>query len=96
MAAARILAEPLRTGSISDRHLAAVPSRRAWPARAVQRVQQGIQAGIVRALASGSGPVAPRALVRLLRTFPQLTALPAAFVGIGLRPEPAPEAARRQ
>jgi hypothetical protein len=44
---------------------------------------------------SGTRAGPPRAVVELMRRFPQATVIPAYLIGIGLRPEHAPAFARR-
>ncbi|GGH38390.1 hypothetical protein GCM10010921_08940 [Microbacterium album] len=95
VAAAAILAGPLRDGRMSDRVLAAVQRRRAWPAAVTQAAQRLVHRGIGGAFRRGWTPRPPRPIVMLLRRMPALTALPARLVGIGVRPEHAPDFARR-
>ena len=96
VAAANILAEPLRRGTPGDIDLAAVERRRTFPTRATQALQVFIQNRVIgRVLASGATPSPPPAL-RLLGRFPILQRLPARLVGLGFRPEhiATPEAPR--
>lgn len=104
VAAARLLAGPLRRGTLTRGHLDRVQLRRWAPAALTQAVQRVIHARLLdRALSdditldgditlAGSGR-APWPL-RLLRRFPWLRAVPATVVGIGLLPEHAPAFAR--
>jgi 2-polyprenyl-6-methoxyphenol hydroxylase-like FAD-dependent oxidoreductase len=95
VAAGRILAEPLRRGSVTTRDLAKVQARRWLPAVIIQRVQRLVQdRAIAVALgADGAGP-APRA-VRLASQVPVLGRIVAYGVAIGPLPEHAPAYARR-
>ena len=87
VAAARILSGPLRTGALTEDHLAAVQRRRMPPTRITQRVQRLIQDRFLAPLMAGrAGSGTPRAL-RLLDKVPPLQAIPAYVVGIGIRPE---------
>ena len=43
VAAANILAEPLRDGTVTNEHLAAVQQRRAFPMQVIQRMQVIVQ-----------------------------------------------------
>ncbi|MER7796712.1 FAD-dependent oxidoreductase [Microbacterium sp. NPDC096154] len=95
VAAAAMLAGPLRTRRMSDARLAAVQRRRALPARITQAAQRVVHAGIGRAFAAGWTPLVPTRISRVLRAMPQLSAIPARLVGVGARPEPAPDFARR-
>jgi 2-polyprenyl-6-methoxyphenol hydroxylase-like FAD-dependent oxidoreductase len=96
VAAARILAGPLRTRSVTKRHLAAVQARRWLPAAIIQRVQRTVQdRAIAVAIGNREGPRdAPRAVV-LANRFPALRAIAAYGVAIGPLPEHAPDYARR-
>src|SRR5690349_14878753 len=87
VAAANILAGPLRAGSIGENDLAAVQRRRMFPTRATQRAQVLIQDNILsRVLASDTMPTPPWPL-RLLGRCPLLQRIPARLVGVGVRPE---------
>ena len=99
VAAARILAGPLRAGRVTEEELAAVQRRRELPARLTQLAQRVMHVGVGR-IARGGVPDPPpsirRAGIALLRRFPGLTVIPAYLVGVGIRPERAPDFARRQ
>ncbi len=96
VAAARILAGPLRTHSVTRRRLAAVQARRWLPAAIIQRVQRTVQdRAIAVAIGNPEGlREAPRAVV-LANRFPALRAIAAYGVAIGPLPEHAPDYARR-
>ncbi len=88
VAAANLLAEPLRQGQLTPKDLERVQKRRRWPARVTQRVQVAVQDEVLSpALARQDAPAQPPAAVRLLQRFPRLRRLPARLVGIGVRPE---------
>jgi len=95
VAAAALLAAPLREGRMSDAVVAAVQHRRTMPTVVTQTAQRVIHAGMRRAFAAGWTPRIPRGLARVVRAAPWLTAVPATLVGIGARPEHAPQFARR-
>jgi 2-polyprenyl-6-methoxyphenol hydroxylase-like FAD-dependent oxidoreductase len=95
VAAATLLAEPLRRHHVTDRDLAAVRRRRAFPTALTQGVQRVLQAALLRAVFRGANPTPPALLLGVLRRLPWLSAVPAYFVGVGVRPEHAPEFARR-
>ena len=60
VAAANILAAPLRAGTLRERDLAAVERRRRFPTRATQRMQVFMQNNLLRAvLASQAAPAPP-------------------------------------
>src|SRR3954447_12427303 len=87
VAAANILAEPLRAGAVTTEHLAAVQERRAFPMQVIQRVQVIVQNKLLSpALASRERPKPPL-VMRLIQWFPMLRRIPARIVGLGVRPE---------
>jgi 2-polyprenyl-6-methoxyphenol hydroxylase-like FAD-dependent oxidoreductase len=88
VAAANILAAPLREGRLSDSHLAAVQSRRLFPARATQAVQVFLQNGIIApSLAAAGGRMKVPLFARLMQWFPVMRRLPARLIALGVRPE---------
>jgi 2-polyprenyl-6-methoxyphenol hydroxylase-like FAD-dependent oxidoreductase len=97
VAAGRILAEPLRRGSVSTRDLARIQARRWLPAAVIQRVQRLVQdRAIAVALgvpgdAVGAAPLG----VRIAARVPALRAVVGYGVAIGPLPEHAPGYARR-
>ncbi|MBF6180642.1 FAD-dependent oxidoreductase [Nocardia otitidiscaviarum] len=93
VAAARILAAPLRSGTLTATDLAKVQKRRRLPTAAVQRQQLGEHDMLLRPCLDGTLDGLPAPL-RLLERLPALAGLTAYFGGIGLRPERAPEFAR--
>jgi 2-polyprenyl-6-methoxyphenol hydroxylase-like FAD-dependent oxidoreductase len=86
VAAANILAEPLRIGAVTLDHLARVQARRQWPTRVTQAFQRTIQNRVIGPVLAGAQPKPPLA-VKLLDRFPALRGIPARFIGIGVRPE---------
>jgi hypothetical protein len=87
VAAANILAEPLRAGTVTNEHLAAVQSRREFPTKVIQRVQVVVQNQLLSpALSSSERPKPPFAL-KLIQWLPLLRRIPARVVGLGVRPE---------
>ena len=95
VAAATLLAGPLRRGAVSPSELAAVRGRRLLPTVVVQSLQRLLHRGVVEPIVAGRrmGPPAPA--LALLRRVPQASRLPAYLIGVGLRPEHAPDFARR-
>jgi 2-polyprenyl-6-methoxyphenol hydroxylase-like FAD-dependent oxidoreductase len=88
VAAANLLAEPLRAGPPTDAQLAAVQRRREFPTRVTQRVQVLIQDRILSRRALGQAPTDELpVLARLLRDHPALRRVPARLIGLGIRPE---------
>ena len=87
VAAANILAVPLRQGPVSTELLSEVQKRRQWPTEMMQGVQLLVQKRIIsNVLALQTRPTAPFA-VKLLDWFPMLRRLPARLIGMGFRPE---------
>jgi 2-polyprenyl-6-methoxyphenol hydroxylase-like FAD-dependent oxidoreductase len=87
IAAANILREPLRRGSLTVDDLEAVQRRREFPTRATQRLQVLIQDRVIsRTLRSGA-PTSLPLVAKLLRDHPVLRRLPARMLGLGFRPE---------
>jgi 2-polyprenyl-6-methoxyphenol hydroxylase-like FAD-dependent oxidoreductase len=96
VAAATLLAEPLRRHRVTERDLAAVRRRRGLPAALTQTWQRVLQTLLLRRVLRGADPTPPALLRNVLRKLPWLSAVPAYFVGVGVRPEHAPAFARRK
>ncbi|HXA87707.1 MAG TPA: FAD-dependent oxidoreductase [Mycobacterium sp.] len=96
VAAATILAEPLRQHRVTDRDLAAVRRRRAFATAVTQAVQRVLQSRLLGPLLRGADPTPPAALLGLVERLPWLSVVPAYFIGVGVRPERAPAFARRR
>ncbi|MGE2729187.1 FAD-dependent oxidoreductase [Mycolicibacterium vaccae] len=96
VAAARLLANPLRNGTVTDRDLAGVRRRRVVPTAVTQALQRQIDNRLLGPIVRGENVASPpAALLRVIEAMPWLTAIPAYLVGVGVRPERAPEFARR-
>jgi 2-polyprenyl-6-methoxyphenol hydroxylase-like FAD-dependent oxidoreductase len=95
VAAATVLAEPLRRHRVTDWELAAVRRRRLLPTVMTQAVQQVLHRMLLGPLLRGADPSPPAALLGLMARLPWLSVVPAYFVGVGVRPEHAPAFARR-
>jgi 2-polyprenyl-6-methoxyphenol hydroxylase-like FAD-dependent oxidoreductase len=89
VAAANILAEPLRRGAAAVDRLRAVQRRRELPTRLTQRAQVLIQNRVIGPVLAGAGgkPLPMPLALRLLRDWPFLRRIPARLVGLGVRPE---------
>jgi 2-polyprenyl-6-methoxyphenol hydroxylase-like FAD-dependent oxidoreductase len=94
VAAARLLAQPLRDHRLTEKDLAAVQRRRELATVVIQTLQRFLHAGMNRAMTTGRTP-APNKLLRVLARFPQLSVIPAYVMGVGIRPEHAPQFACR-
>lgn len=87
VAAANILARPLRDGAPTLEHLRQVQARREWPTRMTQRLQVLVQDRVLNRVLGGQAmPGVPRAM-RVMARFPVLRRVPARLIGMGLRPE---------
>lgn len=87
VAAANILASPLRDGTVSGNDLRRLQRRREFPTRLTQRLQVFLQDRVItRVLASRRQLSLPWPL-RLLRRLPVLRRIPARLIGLGFRPE---------
>jgi 2-polyprenyl-6-methoxyphenol hydroxylase-like FAD-dependent oxidoreductase len=87
VAAANILAVPLRKRPVPVELLRKVQRRRGWPTRMMQAVQIFVQTRIVsNVLAMQRQPRTPF-VVKLFNRYPWLRRLPALLIGMGFRPE---------
>jgi 2-polyprenyl-6-methoxyphenol hydroxylase-like FAD-dependent oxidoreductase len=87
VAAANMLAEPLRNGRLTDRDLARVQRRREFPTRATQALQLAVQRRIIGRVLGGERPLRVNRALRLLDRTRWLQRIPAYIVGRGIRPE---------
>ena len=87
VAAANILAAPLREGRDADPLLEKVEKRRRPAVRLTQRMQKAVQDRIIGAVLAGSGPLEPPRALRLLDRAPLLRLIPGTLLGFGFRPE---------
>jgi 2-polyprenyl-6-methoxyphenol hydroxylase-like FAD-dependent oxidoreductase len=88
VAAANILALPLRYGTASQANLHAVQRRLEFPTSVTQRVLVFMQNRVIRrVLANTQQPAALPLPLRLLQRWRMLQRIPAYLVGIGVRPE---------
>jgi len=87
VAAANLLAEPLRQGPVDEKVLGRVQRRRELPTRLTQRLQLFVQNRIIRKLLSTNKLISPPMIFKLFQYWPWLRRLPARFIGIGFRPE---------
>jgi len=87
VAAANVLARPLRNGTLTDSDVAAVEARRAWPTRVTQRLQLALQKAIIAPALTAEEEVKPPLFLRAVAWAPILARLPAYLIGVGVRPE---------
>ena len=87
VAAANLLAAPLRSDRLTTDDLRRVQERRDWPTRVTQRAQLFIQDRVIRRVLRSSDRLIPPLPIRLLARFPFLARFPARLIGLGVRPE---------
>jgi 2-polyprenyl-6-methoxyphenol hydroxylase-like FAD-dependent oxidoreductase len=87
VAAANLLARPLRNRTLTVMDLDAVQRRREFPVRATQAAQVFVQERFLRAVVETGGPLRAPAALQLVGAIPWLQRIPAYLVGIGVRPE---------
>ena len=95
VAAAALLAGPLRRGAVTPANLAAVRARRLLPTVLVQALQRLMHRGLLAPILDGRRMGPPKPVLALLQRVPQISFVPAYLIGVGLRPEHAPQFARR-
>lgn len=87
VAAANLLAAPLREGRLTSDDLHMVQMRRDRPTRVTQRMQLFIQNRVIKRVLGEEGPLVPPLPLRLLARVPFLRRIPARLIEIGFRPE---------
>ncbi|MGZ5227271.1 MAG: FAD-dependent oxidoreductase [Burkholderiales bacterium] len=87
VAAANILAQPLRSGTVTIDDLSEVQQRRELPTRVTQRLQVLMQNRVVTRALDETRPFLPPLLIRMMARMPLLRRLPARLIGMGVRPE---------
>jgi 2-polyprenyl-6-methoxyphenol hydroxylase-like FAD-dependent oxidoreductase len=88
IAAANLLAGPLRRGSPTEDELRKVQQRRSFPTRATQAFQIAVQSRIIDPVLSSMQPPRLPWLLRFVQRYlPFLQAIPARLVGVGFRAE---------
>jgi len=95
VAAASLLREPLKSGTLTTADLARVQKRRMLPTRIIQTMQRILHRVVFEPAFKGRRSGAPGLLVFIARHVPAFRTLPARLVGFGPRPEHAPDFARR-
>ena len=87
VAAANILAEPLRAGMVTNEHLIAVQSRREFPMKVIQWIQVVVQNRLLSPALSSRERPKPPLVLKLIQWLPFLRRIPARVLGLGVRPE---------
>jgi 2-polyprenyl-6-methoxyphenol hydroxylase-like FAD-dependent oxidoreductase len=85
VAAANILAQPLRHGTVTMETLEQVQRRREFPTRFTQRLQIVLQNNIIGPALTGQRPKAPF-FMKMLQ-WPLLRRIPGRLLALGIRPE---------
>jgi 2-polyprenyl-6-methoxyphenol hydroxylase-like FAD-dependent oxidoreductase len=87
VAAANVLAVPLKEKRVTPELLAAVQRRRDFPMRMIQRIQVVVQNMLLAPALSSTARPKPPWPVKLMNWFPALRRIPARVIGMGFRPE---------
>jgi 2-polyprenyl-6-methoxyphenol hydroxylase-like FAD-dependent oxidoreductase len=87
VAAANILAAPLKEGRVTVALLAQVQARRTMPMRVIQWLQIQIQNRVLSPVLGAAARPKPPVAARLFNWFPPLRRIPARLIGMGVRPE---------
>jgi 2-polyprenyl-6-methoxyphenol hydroxylase-like FAD-dependent oxidoreductase len=87
VAAANILAGPLRSGALTVDHLQSVQRRREFPTKVIQSVQIAVQKRVIGRVLGTTGKLKLPWIVNVMRRFPFARRIPARLIGIGVRPE---------
>jgi 2-polyprenyl-6-methoxyphenol hydroxylase-like FAD-dependent oxidoreductase len=87
VAAANILAPPLRDGPPAEADLHRVQQRRMVPTRVTQWLQVLVQNRVIDPVLGSVGALRPPLAVRLMAQIPFLRRIPARLIGLGIRPE---------
>jgi 2-polyprenyl-6-methoxyphenol hydroxylase-like FAD-dependent oxidoreductase len=87
VAAANMLAEPLRNRRLSTDDLRRIQNRREFPTRVTQRLQVAVQRRVIARVLRESKPLKLPLALRLINGVPPLRRIPARLIGIGIRPE---------
>jgi 2-polyprenyl-6-methoxyphenol hydroxylase-like FAD-dependent oxidoreductase len=87
VAAANILANPLKGGKLKDSDLEAVQARRLWPVRTIQAIQVFLQNRMIAPTLAGTRPLRPPWAACVLNAVPFLRRIPARVLGLGVQPE---------
>ena len=95
VATATLLADPLSRRRVRSTDLARIRRRRLIPTVSVQLMQRLMHRAVIEPILGGQRSGPPTLVLRLVRAVPAATVIPAYLIGVGLRPEHAPEFARR-
>ncbi len=95
VAAAGVLAGPLRAGNLSTRHLARIQARRWVPAALIQAVQRVVHSRVIAVAVTSTGQAKAPLLVRIAARVRPLRTVAGYGIAIGPLPQHVPKFARR-
>jgi len=87
VAAANILATPLRSDALTDKHLADVEARRSFPTKATQKLQLMMRRDRRKRENAEAKRDGPPAFMATMARWPMLAHLAGRLIGLGFRPE---------
>lgn len=87
VAAANVLAAPLKAATLAPAHLGAVQRRRMFPTRVTQAIQVAMQNAIIGPMLNLTEQPEPPLALRLMQHIPLLQRIPARILGLGVRRE---------
>lgn len=87
VAAANILAAPLRNKTVTENDLERVQQRRLFPTRVTQAAQVFMQNRVLKPILGNTQQISVPFVLRLFQWFPFLRRVPARLVGVGVRAE---------
>lgn len=87
VAAANLLAGPLRRGDPIDPLLDGVRQRRLFPTKVIQAGQVAIQKNVIGRVLGGADEVRTPGILKLLDRYPPLRRIPGRIIGLGVRRE---------
>ena len=87
VAAANVLAEPLRKRLLTVTDLQRIQERREFPTRVTQSLQVAIQRRVIAPVLGAATQLKPPLLLRMIASVSWLRRIPAYIVGVGVRPE---------
>ena len=87
VAAANVLAEPLRKRQLTIADLQRIQERREFPTRVTQGLQVAIQRRVIAPVLGTARQLKPPVFLRMIASVPWLRRIPAYIVGVGIRPE---------
>jgi len=83
--AANILAGPLKSGTLSETHLARIQREREWPTRVIQRMQSLMQDRLMTRVLKSTRPATVPWQLRMLLKVPFLRDIPSRLIAFGPR-----------